>query len=103
DPGPLLGRRRCDRPGELGVQPEERASLRRPGGLVVALAGGGGLAQADRAAAAGAALALELAFPGAGDAGPGAGQAEGDAGLGDDLDQPGAAAGGVLAQPLQQS
>jgi hypothetical protein len=85
-----------------GVVPPGR-HRRQGGGLVVALAGGGGLAQADGAAAAGAALVLELAFPRPGDAGPGAGQPESDAGLGDDLDQAGAAAGGVLAQPVEQS
>jgi hypothetical protein len=39
--------------------------------------------------AAGPALALELPFPGPSDRGPGAGQAEGDAGLGDYLDEAG--------------
>jgi hypothetical protein len=50
------------------------------------------LVEADGAAAAGTALLLELPLPGSGDARPDSGQAEGDPGLGDHLDQPGAAA-----------
>ncbi|HEY2956661.1 MAG TPA: hypothetical protein VGM21_00405, partial [Actinomycetota bacterium] len=57
--------------------------------------GAGGGQAADRAAARGAALALERALPAAA-AGPQAGDLPADALLGDDLHQPGAAAGGVL-------
>jgi hypothetical protein len=80
DPAPLLRRRGSDRPGERLVELKERAGLRRGGapgwyrrlrrGLVVPPAGGRMLVQADRAAAAGATLALELPFAGAGDARP---------------------------------
>jgi hypothetical protein len=47
-------------------------------------------------------LALELPLAGSGDARPGAGQAEADAGLGDDLDEAGAAAGQMLGHPVVQ-
>src|SRR6266511_619995 len=115
DPAPLLGRRGAHGPGECLVELEERTSLLRggPSGrhrrgplvccAVVPAAGSCVLVEADGAAAAGAALLLELPLAGAGDARPGAGQVEADPGLGDDLDQAGAAAGGVLAQGLQQS
>jgi hypothetical protein len=53
---------------------------------------------AQRAAAGGAALALERAFPPAG-AGPGAGQREADAGFRDHGEQSGALAAAVLRQP----
>jgi hypothetical protein len=104
DPAPLLGLRRADRAGESLVQLEEHAGLRRggppgrhcrallDGNLAAPVAGGGMLVEADGAAAAGTALLLELPLPGSGDARPDSGQAEGDPGLGDHLDQPGAAA-----------
>jgi hypothetical protein len=52
--------------------------------------------------AAGPTPALQLPFPGPGHAWPGAGEAKVDAGLGDDLDEAGPAAGLVLGHPALQ-
>jgi hypothetical protein len=51
---------------------------------------------------AGPTLAFQLPLPGPSDARPGAGQAEADASLGDDLDQAGATAGEMLGHPVIQ-
>jgi hypothetical protein len=60
------------------------------------------LVLADGAVAAGPTLAFQLPFPSPGHARPGTGQAEADPGLGDDLDQAGAAAGLMLGHPVVQ-
>jgi hypothetical protein len=50
--------------------------------------------------AAGPTLAFQLPFPSPGHARPGPGQPKADAGLGDDFDQAGTAAGQVLGYPV---
>jgi hypothetical protein len=54
------------------------------------------------AVAAGPILAPQLPLPGPGDTRPGPGEAKADAGSGDDLDEPGTAAGQVLGHPVVQ-
>jgi hypothetical protein len=128
-PTPLFGLRRPRRPGEAGVQFEERLDAiraRAPGGhgggpLVWRLLVGTGppipptrlvagrpprqtaclaVLLADRAVAASPTLTLQLPLPSPGHARPGAGQAKANPGLGDDLDQAGPATSQMLCHPV---